>query len=143
MGCILGDASNGVQPEVRVFHFRKIFEINTVPESYLVYVSGDTRYRFFVNGVSVSIGQAVGDKHNWRFETVDITEHLEPGENVVSATVWNFDEYNVLAHHSYRAAFLLQGNSDEESAIYSGEGWKVFQNEGYSPIPVFYQDVAG
>lgn len=129
--------------EYGVFHFRKVFVINTVPESYLVHVSGDTRYRFFVNGVSVSTGPAVGDKHNWRFETVDIAEHLEPGENVVSATVWNFDEYNALAHHSYRTAFLLQGNTEEESAINTGEGWKVFQNEGYAPISISYQDVAG
>ncbi len=126
-----------------VFHFRKAFEVDTVPDEFMIHVSGDTRYRLFINGESVSTGPAVGDKHHWRFETVDISEYLQTGENVVSATVWNFDEYNAIAHHSYRTAFLLQGNTEQEARINSGEGWKVFKNEGYSPIPVTFEDVDG
>lgn len=129
--------------EYGVFHFRKTFDVSEIPETFIVHVSGDTRYRFFVNGVSVSTGPAVGDKHNWRFATLDIAKFIKPGKNVVSATVWNFDEYNALSHHSFRTAFLLQGNSEKESVVNTGNGWKVSQNKGYSPIPVTFQDVAG
>jgi hypothetical protein len=126
-----------------VFHFRQTFEQDTIPDSFVIHVSGDTRYRLFINGTSVSSGPAVGDRHNWRFETVDIADYLVEGENVASATVWNFSEYNAVQHHSYRTAFILQGNSEAESILNTGTGWRVMKNTGYSPIPVSFQTVDG
>jgi alpha-L-rhamnosidase len=126
-----------------VFHFRKTFDIETIPDAFIIHVSGDTRYRLFINGKSVAKGPAVGDNHNWRFETVDIAEYLVEGKNIAAANVWNFAEYNALQHHSYRSAFLLQGNSETEAVLNTGTGWKVMKNEGYSPIPVSYQTVDG
>jgi len=126
-----------------VFHFRRSFEKDTIPDSFVIHVSGDTRYRLYINGASVSSGPAVGDRHNWRFETVDISAYLVEGKNVVSATVWNFSEYNAVQHHSYRTAFILQGNSETESELNTGNGWKVMKNDGYSPIPVSFQTVDG
>lgn len=126
-----------------VFHFRRSFVIDSIPDSFIIHLSGDTRYRFFINGESVSKGPAVGDNHNWRFETVNIADYLVEGENVAAATVWNFGEYNALQHHTYRTAFILQGNGDEESFLNTDSNWKVFKNEGYKPIPVSYQTVNG
>lgn len=126
-----------------VFHFRRSFHIDSLPDSFVVHLSGDTRYRFFVNGVSVVKGPAAGDKHHWRFETVDIAPFLSLGENTVAATVWNFGEFNALQHHFHRTAFILQGNSERESILNTGHTWKVLKNGGYSPIPVTYQDVDG
>lgn len=126
-----------------VFHFRRSFELDSIPDSFIIHLSGDTRYRFFINGVSVSKGPAVGDNHNWRFETVNIADYLVEGENVAAATVWNFGEYNGLQHHSYRTAFILQGNSDEEAFLNTHSDWKVFKNEGYKPLPVSFQTVDG
>ena len=129
--------------EYGVFHFRQVFQLDSIPNYFLIHVSGDTRYRLFINGEPVVKGPAVGDQHNWRFETVDIAGYLVEGENIAAATVWNFDEYNGLQHHSYRTAFILQGNTQTEAALNTGSGWKVMKNEGYSPIPVFYQTVDG
>jgi len=129
--------------EYGVFHFRRSFQLDSIPDSFVIHVSGDTRYRLFINGESVVKGPAVGDQHNWRFETVDIAKYLAEGENVAAATVWNFDEYNALQHHTYRTAFLLKGNSEKEAVLNTGDGWKVMKNDGYSPIPVSYQTVDG
>jgi len=126
-----------------VFHFRRSFELDSIPDSFIIHLSGDTRYRFFINGTSVSKGPAVGDNHNWRFETVDISNYLVEGENVAAATVWNFAEYNALQHHTYRTAFILQGNSDTESFLNTNREWRVLKNKGYKPIPVSYQTVDG
>lgn len=126
-----------------VFHFRRTFDLEELPDSFIIHVSGDTRYRLLINGQSVVIGPAVGDNHNWRFETVDITEYLVPGTNTAAAIVWNFGEFNALQHHTYRTAFILQGNSTTESVLNTGAGWKVKQNMGYSPIPVSYHTVDG
>lgn len=126
-----------------VFHFRRSFHTDSLPESFIVHVSGDTRYRFFVNGVSVVKGPAAGDKHHWRFETVDIAPYLTLGENTVAATVWNFGEFNALQHHSHRTAFILQGHGEAESVLNTDQTWKVKKNDGYSPLRVTYQDVDG
>lgn len=129
--------------EYGVFHFRRSFELDSIPDTFIIHLSGDTRYRFFINGVSVSNGPAVGDNHNWRFETVNIADYLVVGENVAAATVWNFGEYNALQHHTYRTAFILQGNSDDESFLNTNSDWKVFKNEGFKPLQVSYQTVNG
>jgi alpha-L-rhamnosidase len=126
-----------------VFHFRHTFELDQVPDSFIIHVSGDTRYRLFINGRPVAKGPAAGDSHNWRFETADISGYLHKGINVAAATVWNFSEYNALQHHSYRTAFIMQGNSEQEEVVNTGNRWKVKQNTGYKPIPVSYQTVDG
>lgn len=129
--------------EFGVFHFRRTVTLDSIPDTFIIHVSGDTRYRLYINGKPVSKGPAVGDNHNWRFESVDIAEQLVEGENVAAATVWNFGEYNALQHHSYRTAFILQGNSETEAVLNTGAGWKVLQNRGYRPIPITYQTVDG
>jgi len=44
-----------------VFHFRKAFNLAETPASFVVHLSADNRYRFFVNGTSVCFGPARGD----------------------------------------------------------------------------------
>src|SRR5271165_6298344 len=36
-----------------IFHFRKSFNLEEKPASFVVHLSADNRYRFFVNGTSV------------------------------------------------------------------------------------------
>src|SRR4051812_32126496 len=49
-----------------VFHFRRTFELSDKPQSFIVHVTADNRYRLFVNGKAVGIGPARGDKMHWR-----------------------------------------------------------------------------
>ncbi len=58
---------------LRNYHFRKTFTLTNVPSKFIVHVSGDNRYRLFVNGKAVCSGPAGGDLANWNFETVDIS----------------------------------------------------------------------
>ncbi|NGM90837.1 alpha-L-rhamnosidase, partial [Parapusillimonas sp. SGNA-6] len=114
-----------------VFHFRRVFDLKDKPGSFVVNVSGDQRYRLFVNGVEVCNGPARGDLANWRFETIDIAEHLTEGKNVLAAVVWNFGEFTPLAQMSHQTAFILQGNTASEQIVNTGNNWKVYKNEAY------------
>lgn len=116
-----------------VFHFRKRFDLDQRPATFVVHVSGDNRYRLFVNGKDVCNGPARGDLMHWRFETVDIAEHLIAGENIIAATVWNFGEFMPLAQISNKTAFIVQGNASFEEMINTGDSWKVYKNEAYVP----------
>ena len=119
-----------------VYHFRRVFNLSAKPEKFVVHVSADNRYWLFVNGKRVCNGPARGDLQHWRFETVDIAEHLNKGRNVLAAEVWNFGEYIPFAQVTHATAFIVQGNGPAESVVDTGNNWKVMQNPAYSPVPV-------
>src|SRR6476619_1962510 len=58
-----------------VYHFRKSFDLPVKPTSFIVHVSGDNRYKLFVNGQWVSFGPARSDVEHWHFETVDLAPY--------------------------------------------------------------------
>ncbi|MDZ7262507.1 MAG: glycoside hydrolase family 78 protein [candidate division KSB1 bacterium] len=124
-----------------VFHFRKSFELDTKPTSFVIHVSADNRYRLFVNGVFVCSGPARGDLAHWRFETLDIAPHLRTGKNVLAAVVWNFGEWIPWAQMTQETGFILQGNGESEAVVNTDEQWKVLQNKAYQPIPLDWQKI--
>jgi alpha-L-rhamnosidase len=117
-----------------VFHFRKKIVLPQKPASFIIHVSADNRYRLFVNGQAVCHGPARGDLNHWRFETVDLAPHLQAGENILAAVVWNFAEHVPWAQMTHATAFIVQGNSDLEAVVNSTPEWKVTQNPAYSPL---------
>jgi alpha-L-rhamnosidase len=129
--------------EFGVFHFRRVFELDIKPSSFVVHVSADNRYRLFVNGEPVSSGPQRSDLMHWRYETVDLAAHLRPGRNVLATLVWNWGAERPVAQFSRQTAFLLQGNSPREAVVNTGPEWKVLRNEGYAPIPVPGNAVGG
>ncbi|MBN1894905.1 alpha-L-rhamnosidase [bacterium] len=119
--------------EYGVYHFRKSFDVPSVPDKFIIHVSADNRYRLFVNGEPVCSGPARGDLWNWRFETADIAKVLKKGRNVLAAVVWNFADLAPWAQMTDKTAFLVQGNTGNESAVNTPEGWRVLQNRAYTP----------
>ena len=115
--------------EFGVFHFRRMFELNAKPSSFVVHVSADNRYRLFVNGQQVSSGPQRSDLMHWRYETVDVAPQLRAGRNVIAALVWNWGADKPVAQFSRQTAFLLQGDSPREAVVNSGPEWKVLRND--------------
>jgi hypothetical protein len=119
-----------------VFHFRRTIELPSRPESFVVHVSADNRYRLFVNGNQASAGPQRSDLMNWRYETLDLAPQLRAGRNVLAALVWNWGEKRPDTQFSQRTAFLLQGDGEREAAVNSGPGWKVLHDRAYALNPV-------
>ncbi len=129
--------------EYGVFHFRKTFDLDSIPEEFIVHISADNRYRLFLNGEMISSGPQRSDLMHWRYETIDLAPYLKK-ENVLAAVVWNWGEHKPVAQFSYRTAFLLQGNSRVEAElINSDKSWKVLRNEAYEALPVGWGQVDG
>jgi alpha-L-rhamnosidase len=129
--------------EFGVFHFRRVFELDAKPSSFVVHVSADNRYRLFVNGEQVSSGPQRSDLMHWRYETVDLAPKLQAGRNVLAALVWNWGAERPVAQFSRQTAFLLQGDSPREAVVNSGPDWKVLRDHAYAPIPVLGDAVGG
>ena len=117
-----------------VYFFRRELSLPARPESFVIHVSADNRYKLYVNGVQVSAGPAKGDEDNWAFETVDIAPQLKAGSNAVAAVVWNFAELRPVAVMTMGVpGFMVQGNGKAEEVLNTGNGWKVLRSDAYSP----------
>ena len=117
-----------------VLHFRRSLDINPVPASYVVRVSADNRFILYVNGHRVGEGPARGDLGHWRYERFDLAPLLKPGENVITATVWNWGVYAPVAQMSDRTAFLLESEATGSISISTPEGWRVEEELGRWPL---------
>src|SRR6056297_1101184 len=72
-----------------LYLFRKKIDLEFVPEEFEVHVSGDNRYKLYVNENLVSLGPAANDIDNWNYDTIDLAKYLKEGANVLAAEVWN------------------------------------------------------
>lgn len=126
-----------------VYHFRKSFDLQSKPSSFVIHVTGDNRYQLFVNGERVVWGPARGDLSHWRFETIDIAPQLKAGKNVLAAVVWNFGQYAPEAQVTDRTAFLLQGDTKTERLIDTGTSWKALRNPAYQPLSYTHAQMRG
>ena len=116
-----------------IYHFRKKIQLNSKPNRFIIHLTADNRYRFFVNGKAVCFGPAQGDLYNWYFETIDIAPFLKEGENSLAALVWNMGEYAGVAQVSNQTGFLLQGDGQAERTVNTDTSWNVFNDTAYQP----------
>ena len=116
-----------------VYHFRRTIVLGARPQSFVVDISADNRYQFFVNGVRVASGQARGDLTHWRYEAVDIASQLHVGSNLLAAVVWNEGDDAGLAQISNQTGFLLRAEDSSNAQANSDKTWRCAEDRAYSP----------
>lgn len=119
-----------------VVKFRKTIDLPSKPASFVVHVSGDNRYKLFVNEKQVAQGPARGDLYFWNYETIDLAPYLQAGTNLVAAVVWNDGRQKPEAQISFLTGFILQGNTPAEEILNTNDSWKTAKDESYQPLPV-------
>ena len=117
-----------------VLHFRRTLALPSAPASYIVRVSADNRFILYVNGKRVGDGPARGDLSHWRYEIFDLAPYLRSGDNLITATVWNWGVYAPEAQMSDRTAFLLDSEAAGEQGISTPKGWQVELDSGHHPL---------
>ena len=120
--------------EPLVLHFRRVLDLPAVPAAYTVRVSADNRFVLFVNGRRVGDGPARGDLIHWRYERFDLAPYLRTGQNLITATVWNFGLFAPIAQMSDRTAFLLESEANGADSISTPKGWIVEEEAGQTPL---------
>jgi len=126
-----------------VFHFRKSFDLSSVPEEFIIHISADNRYRLFVNGKAVCFGPARGDLSHWFYESIDIARYLKQGKNLLAAVVWNFGDDKPWAQFSLKTALIVQGNSAPEQIVNTDNSWKVIKDKSYQPASADAKETLG
>jgi hypothetical protein len=122
------------QSDYGVYLFRCVIELPAKPGRFVVHVTGDARYRLWVNGRSVCYGPQRCDTMAWRYESLDLAPLLGPGANVFAAEVIGYGDLAPYASMGRRTSFLLQGDTAAEQAADTGAGWKVFHAAGIRPF---------
>ncbi|MEX2369870.1 MAG: alpha-L-rhamnosidase C-terminal domain-containing protein [Bacteroidales bacterium] len=119
-----------------VYFFRNQIELESIPESYIIHVSADNRYKLFINEEWIGLGPARSDADNWNFETYDIAPYLKQGKNIIAAEVWNYGKLKPWAQISQFTAFIVQGDSKQSSALNTPGNWLCREVEAYRPMEV-------
>lgn len=115
-------------PQNFYLYCRRSFPLEGKPVRATVHVTGDSRYKLYVNGRFVGRGPARADQRFQYYETFDMAPFLQPGENVISAIVHQYGS----SSHSYtlgRGGFLLgaelTGDDGRMQTLGTDDAWRV------------------
>src|SRR5208282_6837982 len=104
---------------------RKVLELAQPPKRFLVHVSADNQFIFYVNQQRVGSGPSRSDLAHWKYESYDIAPFLHAGKNLLAAAVWNCGVLTQLAQISDRIGFVLHGDGAAERIADTGQTWEV------------------
>lgn len=121
---------------LEVFHFRRDFSLDVVPDRFWIHVSADNRYHLYVNGRYISDGPAKGDLAHWRFETVNLAPYLRKGHNTLAAVVWDEGKYRAAALQTFHPGFILQADQPADSVVNTNKEWRVSRDTSITAIPI-------
>lgn len=122
------------EKDAGLYLFRKTLVMNTRPESFIIYVSGDNRFKLYVNEQLVSIGPALGDVEHWNYETLDLAPYLKAGKNLVAGEIWNEGDLKPVSQFSLRTGFIIQGTDEATKQLNTNDSWKCLKDDSYTPI---------
>jgi alpha-L-rhamnosidase len=117
-----------------VHYFRKSFSLKTKPYRFVIHLSADNRYRFFVNGTYVTDGPQINDTRHWRFESLDIGPLMKEGENVLAVQVANFAEEAPVYLMGKRTALIMQGDDSLSAIVNTDKTWKYLADKAVTPL---------
>ena len=120
-----------------LIYFRKELILENDIQSAYIKISADSRYRFFVNGTSVSQGPCKGDNQVWYYDEIEISKLLQLGVNVFAVTVLRYPESNEKGNRSvWRTAMpglYLEGTivykNGTELKFGADESWRSFYED--------------
>ncbi|NLA50393.1 MAG: alpha-rhamnosidase, partial [Bacteroidales bacterium] len=122
------------EKDTGLYLFRKTLSLVSSPDSFRIFVSGDNRFKLYVNDKLVSVGPTPGDLSHWNYEIIDLAPYLTQGNNVVAAEVWNEGDLKPVAQFSLMTGFILQGTNETTKALNTNDSWKCSKDESYTPI---------
>ena len=122
------------------FLVRKTFHADDPAKFHRAYVSADSQYKLWINGVPVSRGPAKFDPDHQVYETLDLSSVVVRGENVIAAQIMVWGDKttaNPFCQMSRMPGFVF------ESAELKSDGtWKLLTDTGYDGATPYSRGVA-
>ncbi|BBI35488.1 alpha-L-rhamnosidase-related protein [Cohnella abietis] len=129
------DRRKGPQPEI--IYFRKLFSIaDPAGLSLIVDLAADSRYKLYINGQYVTSGPSRGGPWTLYYDTLDLSDRLQSGINVIAIAVVHYNENSprpMSVFSSRDGALLLQGMLFDDNGtlmedISSNATWKCLRD---------------
>jgi len=128
--------------------FRRTFEVPATGCRLRLFVTADSRYRLWLNGSPVATGPCRGDADVLYFDTIEVSDQLRPGTNVLTARVVHYAASTPFrmgrdgpssVWRSSLAGLLLGGvllSPDDEvvERLETGEKWEARPDPGWSLV---------
>lgn len=128
---------SGEKHENFYFLARKRFVIARQPEKAILRVAADSRYALYMNGRFVGNGPARGTHRRYFFDSYDIADCLQPGDNWIAAEV----------HCPVRATYTMAPNApalllEIEGLVATDASWQVRRDPAHrADAPVFTKQI--
>lgn len=134
----------------KVAYFKNSFILNEKVKL-KINISANSRYRFWINGKAVTSGPCKGDRFRRYYETIDASEFLRLGNNIVAVKVVDYTPYEVsdfadngptsIVTNAAGIRVILGGickgiNGEELYNISTGKSaWKVYLDNAIKWVP--------
>ena len=96
--------------ENRIYLFRKNFTLEKKPETAILHISAEARYKLFVNGIRAAFGPCRSSGEEKYYDTVDIAHCLREGENHIVCQVLALADNGDMTNPSYIYGVRRTGN---------------------------------
>lgn len=106
--------------------FRKVIEVDKVPEKAITQIAVDSKYWLWINGRQVVFegglkrGPNPSDTY---YDELDIAPYLRKGKNTIAVQVWYFGKHGFSHHSSGKAGLLFSARIGSQEII-SDASWK-------------------
>ena len=125
--------------EDRIILFRNVFQLDDPSKDFIINISADNHYFLYVNGKLVTHGPQLSDIRHWKYETLNLKDYLQKGQNVIAIKVINFGKRRFLGFQSIYTCLMINGVTESAKKLNTkGEDntWKCTLDDSYKAIEV-------
>lgn len=118
------------------FHFRKTLTVSGKIKKATGWVLGESRYLLFCNGTRIQFGPAPSDPRYSEADPVDLTSHLQEGENCLGATVLYYgfgDGTWPMGKPGFIFRLIIEYEDGHSEPIISDHTWQVQIARSWKP----------
>lgn len=112
-------------------YFRREFALETLPDQLLLRLAAERDATLWVNGQLIAYGPPISDPRWKRYDTHDITRHLQVGSNCLAIRVYHGTGLAGFTAHADARGLLCQIECDGQVILTSDEQWRSWLAVSY------------
>ena len=113
--------------------FRKGFQLEGACAHATLFISGDSRYRLYVNGHFIAFGPARSYPWQQCVEGHEISSHLIAGDNIIAVWIYQPGYSHFSYVHREQTGLLAELNIEGHKIVSTDTTWKVSPDSSFSP----------
>ena len=112
--------------------YRKNFIINKTDKKYTISITADDYYKLYINGSFICQGPAPGYHFSYYYNTIDITDYLTDGKNIIAVHTYYQGLINrVWQSGDNRTGLCACVYEDKKELFSTDESWKYIYDESF------------